>query len=72
MLIVRSHGIVSFTDKDGHLQQREGPVHVHFLEDCLKNYFKDFEYGKIFVPEDVSKMLKNDEIQFLRSLGLNV
>ena len=42
MLIVRSHGIVSFTDKDGHLQKREGPVHVHFLEDCLKNYFKDF------------------------------
>lgn len=69
-LIVKSTGVVKFTEKQGNLQTREGPVYVHFLEDCLKSYFDNFSYQNVDVTEDTQKCLTGDERSFLKSLGL--
>lgn len=69
-VIVKSHGVISYTDKQGRLQKREGPVYLHFLEDCLKEYFTEFEYKNIEVPVGTNKLLEADEKVFLKSLGV--
>lgn len=71
-LVVRTFGTVSFTDKNGNHQKREGTVHIHFLEECLKSFFQDFEYRNITVPEETKKELKKDETNYLKSLGLSL
>ena len=71
-LIVKTHGVVSYTDKNGKLQKREGAVYLHFLEECLKSYIADFKYSDLQVLEDTEKMLESDEKSFLRSLAIPV
>ena len=60
-MLVKSTGIVSFRDKNGAVQKREGPVYLHFLESCMQNYF---------IGADTMKLLKKEEIDFLKTLGI--
>ena len=69
-MIVKTHGVVEYTDKQGRLQKREGAVYLHFLEECLKGYFPNFKYDEMQVPNDTANSLQNDERQFLQSLGI--
>ena len=51
-MIVKSTGIVTFRDKNGPVQKREGPVYLHVLEGCMQNYFEDFAYNKVTIGAD--------------------
>ena len=69
-MIVKSTGIVTFRDKNGAVQKREGPVYLQFLEGCMQNYFEGFEYSKVTIGADTMKLLKKEEIDFLKTLGI--
>ena len=69
-MIVKSTGIVTFRDKNGPVQKREGPVYLHVLEGCMQNYFEDFAYNKVTRGADTMKLLKKEEIDFLNTLGI--
>ena len=69
-MIVKSTGVVTFPDKNGAVQNREGPVYLHFLEDCIQNHFKGFAYNKVTIGADTMKVLKKEEIDFLKALGI--
>ena len=65
-IIVKSTGIVTFRDKNGTVQKREGPVSLHFLEICMQNFFEDFAYNKVTVGADTMKILKKEDTDVLR------
>ena len=67
-MIVKSTGVVNFRDKNGAVQKTEGPVYLHFLECCMQNYFEGFAYNKVAIGADTMKLLKNEEIDFLKTL----
>ena len=69
-MLVKSTGIVSFRDKNGAVQKREGPVYLHFLESCMQNYFIGFACNKVTIGADTMKLLKKEEIDFLKTLGI--
>ena len=69
-MIVKSTGIVTFRDKNGAVQKREGLVYLHFLEGCMQNYFEDFAYNKVTIGPDTMKLLKKKEIDFLKTLEI--
>ena len=69
-MIVKSTGIVTFRDKNGPVQKREGPVYLHVLKGCMQNYFEDFAYNKVTIGPDTTKLLKKKEIDFLKTLGI--
>ena len=69
-MIVKSTGIVTFRDKNGAVQKREGLVYLHFLEGCMQNCFEDFAYNKVTIGPDTMKLLKKKEIDFLKTLGI--
>lgn len=73
-LIVKTTGIVTYPDprNSGQLVKKEGNVYLHFLDECLNNYFDSFKYENIVVPDDTRKSLKSSEITFLRSYGINI
>ena len=69
-MIVKSTGAVTFRDKNGGIQKREGPVYLHLLEGCMQNYFEGFAYNKVAIGADTMKLLKKEEIGFLKTLGI--
>ena len=69
-MIVKSTGIVTFREKNGAVQKREGPVYLHFLEGCMQNYFEDFAYNKVTIGANTMKLLQKEEIDFLKTLGI--
>ena len=69
-MIVKSTGVVTFRDKNEAVQKREGPVYLHFLEGCMQNYFEGFAYNKVTIGADTMKLLKKEEIDFLKTLGI--
>ena len=69
-MIVKLTGKVTFQDKNGALQKREEPVYLHFLEGCVQNYFEGFAYNKVMIGADSMKLLKKEEIDFLKTLGI--
>ena len=71
---MKTTGIVTYPDvkNGGPLVKKEGNVYLHFLEECLTNYFDSFKYANIVVPDDTRKSLKKQEIDFLKSLGVAV
>ena len=69
-MIVKSTGVVTFHDKNGAVQKRERSVYLHFLEGCMQNYFEGFAYNKVTVGADTMKLLKKEEIDFLKTLGI--
>ena len=69
-LIVRTHGVVEFTDRQGRFQRKEGPVYLHFLETCLKSYVEGFNYDKLIVQADTNRLLKEEEKEYLQTLGI--
>ena len=69
-MLVKSTGIVTFREKNGAVQKREGPVYLHFLEGCMQNYFEDFAYNKVTIGANTMKLLQKEEIDFLKTLGI--
>ena len=69
-MIVKSTDIVTFRDKKGAVQKREGPVYVHFLEGCMQNYFEGFAYNKVTIGANTMKLVQKEEIDFLKTLGI--
>ena len=69
-MIVKLTGKVTFQDKNGALQKREEPVYLHFLEGCVQNYFEGFACNKVMIGADSMKLLKKEEIDFLKTLGI--
>ena len=69
-MIVKSTGIVTFREKNGAVQKREGPVYLHFLEGCMQNYFEGFAYNKVTIGANTMKLLQKEEIDFLKTLGI--
>ena len=66
-IIFKSAGIVTFRDKNGAFQKREAPVSLHFLESSMQNFFEDFAYNKVTIGADTMKMLKKEDIDFLKT-----
>ena len=71
-MIVKSTGVVTIHDKNGALQQREGPYYLHFLDSCIQNYFEGFAYNKVTIGADTVKLLKKEKIDFLKTLGIQL
>ena len=71
-MIVKSTGVVNFRDKNGAVQKKERPVYLHFLEGCMQNYFEGFAYNKVAISADTMKLLRKEEIDFLKTLGYNI
>ena len=69
-MIVKSTGVVTFCDKNGAAQKREGSVYLHFLKGCMQNYFEGFAYNKVTIGADTMKLLKKEEIDFFKTLGI--
>ena len=69
-MIVKSAGVLTFRDKNGAVQKREEPVYLHFLEGCMQNYFEGFAYSKVMRGADTMKLLKKEEIDFLKTLRI--
>ena len=69
-MIVKSTGIVTFRQKNGAVQKREEPVYLHFLEGCMQNYFEGFAYNKVTIGANTMKLLQKEEIDFLKTLGI--
>ena len=45
-MTVKSTGVVTFSDKNGAVQKREGRVYLQFSEGCMQNYFEGFAYNR--------------------------
>ncbi|XP_057309058.1 uncharacterized protein LOC130648319 [Hydractinia symbiolongicarpus] len=71
-LIIKSTGVVTFTDKYKKVQKREGPVYVHFLEECLKGYVENFKYENVTVSDDTKNNLTTAQCNFVLSLGIPI
>ena len=69
-MIVKSTGVVTFRDKNGAVQKRKGLVYLHFLEGCMQNYLEGFAYNKVTIGADTMKLLKKEDIDFLKTLGI--
>ena len=69
-MIVKSAGVLTFRDKNGVVQKREEPVYLHFLKGCMQNYFEGFAYSKVMIGADTMKLLKKEEIDFLKTLRI--
>lgn len=78
-LIVKTFGKTSWTDrKTGQQREKFGPMYVHFHEDCLKTvddreYSPDesFPFDTIQVDPATKAVLKEQDVQFLESLGIH-
>ena len=68
-MIVKTTGKQTFKVKDK-IHVKEGPIYLHFLEPCLKNYFQHFQYDMITVPSDTSDGLTEQAKNYIKSLGL--
>ena len=45
-------------------------VYLHFVEDCLKSYVKDFNYNMMNVLADTDQLLPKQEKDYLKLLGI--
>ena len=79
ILILKTSGKTSWTDKKtGQQREKFGPMYLHFQEDCLKNFGeKDYTIGESFVFEKIKivetteRELTEEDLEFLKSLGIN-
>ena len=69
-VVAESAGVVGFNNKNRIVQRREEPVYLHFLESCMQNYFEGFAYDKDTIDADAIKLLKKEEINFLKTLEI--
>ena len=78
ILIVRTSGKTSSTDKKTDQQRGKfGPMHLHFQENCLKNFGekdhttgKSFVFEKIEIDEGAKRKLTEEDLEFLKSLRI--
>ena len=78
ILMVKTPGKTSWTDKKTDQQREFGPMYLQFQETCLKNFGeKDYTIGESFVFEKIKKNetrkreLTEEDLEFLKSLGIN-
>ena len=69
-MIVKSTLVVRFRDKNGTVQKGDESVYLHFLERCMQNYFDGFAYSKVTIGADTIKLLKKEEVAFLKILRI--
>lgn len=72
MVIIKSSGMLTWKDKNGRMQTKEGTVYVHFNEKCLKGYFEDFDYSKLEVKGETLKGMSDNAKHYLRSFGIKM
>ena len=79
-LLVRLYGIRSWLDhKAGEERSRDGPLYIHFRDNCLKtydskNYYEPnelFNYQQIKLDERTRKKLSDVDIVYSHDLGIN-
>ena len=77
---MRSYGISSWLDhKTGEEQSRNGPLYIHFQDNCLKAYDSKndyatnelFNYQQTKLDERTRKKLSDADIVYLQDLGIN-
>ena len=80
MLIVKSYGKKSWTDKNNwNRKEKYGPMYIHFTNECLENYDSDnynapgesFPFSDIKVdPNNKAKLREADKV-YLHNMGIN-
>ena len=63
VMVVRSYGRITWTEKStGKERVKFGPMHIHFHENCLKNFSETFyapdqscDFSKMYWPKDTRK-----------------
>ena len=79
MLVVKSYGKISWTDKNtGQERQKFGLMYIHFKEDCLKTFSdkfyapgESFDFGKIKIDSKSRNEVTKTDMDFLAGLGIN-
>ena len=80
-LIVQSFGTSEWCDrKTGKPRQTDGPVYIHFHDECLKSFDKNthygpgeqFTYNRIDVDPETLKELSDQQKKQLKEFGIIV
>ena len=77
-LVVKSNGVQRWM-ANGKEMSRNGPLFIHFEEDCLKNYdtknyyapFEPFKWDQVTINNSTRNKLTVEELAFLNSLGIH-
>ena len=79
ILIVKSYGKMTLTDKNTEKEKcKYGPLNIHFLDNCLKNFDTDhfyasdesFCFDRIKISSHTNKTLTSQEKELLLILGI--
>ena len=72
-LVIKSYGDRGdYTNKSGEIVPSEGNLYLHFLTNCLQQWDKNFEFGKVVVPKSTREKIPEEWKPSLKNTGIKI